>query len=98
MFGYIETLGFFVGIDPDAHDGLDDGEDSEGEDEGESTDRDRANQLGDDGGLNIWKSEEWKADSQCSPDSADTVNRDGSDWVIDFQLIEEENGDHYKST
>ena len=38
VLGDIESLGFFFGVNADTEGGLDDGEDDEGEEEGESTD------------------------------------------------------------
>ena len=93
MLGYIKTFCLLFGIDADTHGELEDVEDDEGEDEGEAADGCDSCQLGNE----ATTSEE--GDSECSPNSADSVNGDGTDGIVDLDLVEEEDGnDHEGAT
>ena len=94
MLGHIETFFFLLGIYTNAHDELDDSEDDEGEDECESVDSEDAVDLGfpaevtDTEGCNY----------ESSPDTANAVNGDRADWIVDLDFVEDQDGEHHQDT
>lgn len=92
VFGNVKTFSFFFSVNADSHDHFQDEEDNEREDKGEDADRSDTGELNDE----IAATE----DSHCkrSPDSADSVNRDRTNWVVDLDLVQEEDGNNDQST
>ena len=88
MLGNIKSFSLLFRVNADTDGDLEDGEDDEGEDECEGADCYDSSCLGNE----ATTSEE--GDSEGSPDSANSVNRDRSDWIINLDFIEEEDGNN----
>ena len=88
MLCNVEAFCFFLLVDTDAEDELDEEEENEGTNEGKERDAECANELRHES--NFFASESFVSEKgyrEGSPDSANTVNGDGSYWVIDFNFI-----------
>ena len=89
MLGHIEALNLLFFLYPHADGHLDDTEYYEGEDEGEAADSRDPDDLGGEVGT----SEE--GHSERSPDTAGAVHGDGSDRVVDLELVQHDDGEHH---
>ena len=92
MLGDIQAFCFFFFVDSNSHHKLEKEEDSEREDESPSPNREGSNQLSDKAEIFISSIEERKAYRQGSPDSANSVNGNGTHRVVDLDFVKEQNG------
>ena len=84
VFRNIKAFSFFLCAYANAHNELEDEEESEREDERESVYADDANELGNE------VSSTKDGNRKSSPDADDTVNRNRTNWVVDFDFVKEE--------
>jgi hypothetical protein len=89
----VETFSLFFRRDTNTHDHLQDTEDNVGEDKSEGTNRKCADQLDAESG-----SITEERDSKCAENTTDTVHGDRTDWIINLDLIEEDDGEDNEDT
>ena len=89
----VATEHLFLFADADAHGVFEDQPDDAGGDQDEDAGGDNADQLGDEAGVRVGD-----RNRQGAPDTADQVDRQGADNVIDLELVKERNRQNTEDT
>ena len=83
MLADVETFGLFVGTHADTHGNLDDHREDEGGHKGQRGHRKGTDELDTErSGIRE------DSDGNRAPDTTDTVDRDGTDRIVNFQLVQ----------